>query len=100
MVEFILPNDIDENLSRDTGKEIIIDNVTVTERLQDDFNYAAVYIYLFRLSINGDKKVIPIKMPVKFRDVIDGTNIYPMIYKALVDTIKEGKENYEPHTSQ
>lgn len=98
MVEFILPNDIDESLTKDTGKKIIIDNLTVTERLDnwmaDELQLGpdtAIYVYLFRLSINGEKKTIYVKMPIKIDPELNTTHVYPVIYKALVEIIKKGE---------
>lgn len=92
MVELILPDSINADLSKDTGMDIIVNEVTISENFYDNPAIAA-YIYTFYLTINGNRKKIWVKMPIGIdKDLLSGTNLFLPIYKALVETIKQGEK--------
>jgi hypothetical protein len=80
VIDYILPDNAAAELSKDSRKNIVIKKVYV----MGEFNK---YRYSFDLLVDGFHKIIYVDIPMD--RFIEGTNVWPTIYKDLLKQIKE-----------
>lgn len=80
MIDYILPSNVTEQLSKDSGCNIVIKRMYVLERLEE-------YRYTFDLLVDSFPKLLYVDLPISRMEL--GTTIWPEIYKDLLKQIKQ-----------
>ena len=80
MIDYIVPVNASEALSKDSGKDVVIRRVYAIERLHE-------YRYTFDLLVDDFPKLLYVDLAIN--RAMEGTTVWQEIYNDLLKQIKE-----------
>lgn len=80
MIEYIIPSDASEVLSKESGRKVLLKRVWVLERLSE-------YRYTFDLMVDDFPKLLYVDLPISRMDM--GTTVWNEIHDDLLKQIEE-----------